>query len=130
MNTKSYHFFTKFTIYISFISPRMSSPISLFLFFFSIIIFNLLFTTLFLWSNAMNTTNFTNWWVINLKKIHSNIYLLYCLSVIHSYHISLWAFYGRIYSCFYFEKFYVHNILTKLSQQTLSKRLLLVVIGE
>ena len=29
-------------------------------FFLSIIIFSLLFTTLFLWSNAMNTTNFTN----------------------------------------------------------------------
>ena len=46
-------------------------------FFLSIIIFSLLFTTLFLWSNAMNTTNFTNWCVINHKKIHSNIYLLF-----------------------------------------------------
>ena len=42
-------------------------PFSLFLFF-SIIIFSLLFTTLFLWNNAMNTTNFTNWCVINHKK--------------------------------------------------------------
>ena len=44
---KSYHFFTKFAILISFILPCTSSPISLFLFF-SIIIFSLLFTTLFL----------------------------------------------------------------------------------
>ena len=107
----------------------MSSPILLFLFF-SIIIFSLLFTTLFFWNNAMNTTNFTNWHVINHKKIHSNIYLLHCLSVIHSCYISFWAFYCRIYSRFNFEKFYAHNILTTLSQQILSNRLLLVFIGE
>ena len=45
--TKSYHFFSKFTILISFISLLMASPILLFLFF-SIIVFSLLFTTLFL----------------------------------------------------------------------------------
>ena len=127
--TKSYHFFTKFTILISFISPCTSPTISLFLFF-SIIIFSLLFITIFLWNNIMNNTKFTNWRVINHKKIHSNIYLLHCLSVIHSCHINLWAFYNRIYSRFNFEKFYIHNILTTLSQQILSNRLLLAVIGE
>ena len=95
-------------------------------FFFSIIVFSLLFTTLFLWSNAMNTINFTNWCIINHKKINSNIYILYCLSVIHSCHINLWAFHSRIYSYFNFEKFYVQNILTTLLQQILSNRLLLV----
>ena len=127
--TKSYHFFTKFTILISFISPCTSPTISLFLFF-SIIIFSLLFITIFLWNNIMNNTKFTNWHVINHKKIHSNIYLLHCLSVIHSCYISFWAFYCRIYSRFNFEKFYIHNILTTLSQQILSNRLLLAVIGE
>ena len=103
-HTKSYHFCIEFTILISFISLRTSSPISLLLFF-SIIIFGLLFTTLFLWNTTMNTTNFTNWRIIKHKKVHSNIYLLYCLSIIHSCHISLWAFYSRIF---------VHNILTTL----------------
>ena len=74
----------------------------------------------------MNTTNFTIC-VINHKKIHSIIYLLYCLSIIYSCHISLWDFYSRIYSRFSFEKFFVHNILTILSQQILSNRLLLVI---
>ena len=55
-----------------------------------------------------------------IKKIHSNIYLLYCLSVIYSCHINLWDFYSRIYSRFSFEKFYVHNILTILLKQILS----------
>ena len=107
----------------------MSPTISLFLFF-SITIFNLPFTTIFLWNNIMNNTKFTNWRVINYKKIHSNIFLLYYLSIIHSCPINLWAFYCRIYGRFNFEKVYIHNILTTLSQQILSNRLLLAVIGE
>ena len=58
-HTKSYHFFTKYTILISFISPHTSSSILLFLFS-KEIVFSLLFTTLFLWNNDMNIINFTN----------------------------------------------------------------------
>ena len=66
-NTKSYHFFTKYTILISFISQHTSSSILLFLFS-KEIVFSLLFTTLFLWNNDMNIINFTNWRFINHKK--------------------------------------------------------------
>ena len=113
-------------LFLLVLSHHVRRPPFHYSFFLSIIIFSLLFTTLFLWSNAMNTTNFTNWCVINHKKINSNIYVLYCLSVIHSCHINLWAFHSRIYSHFNFEKFYVQNILTTLLQQILSNRLLLV----
>ena len=127
--TKSYHFFTNllFSLVLSHhvrLQPFHCS-------FFSRSLFSVYCSQLFSCETIL--------WILQnlqidmlsiIKKIHSNIYLLHCLSVIHFCYISLWAFYSRIYSHFSFEKFYSHNIFTTLSQQILSNRLLLAVIGE
>ena len=122
---KSYHFCTKFTILISFILPPRLHPFHRS--FFSQPLFSVYYSQHFscevmLWMLQILQIDLLS----IIKKIHSNIYLLYCLSIIHSCHISLWVFYSRIYSRFSFEKFYVHNILTTILQQILSNRLLLI----